>query len=109
MIGAFEFIHQTSIGNLEEARAAQKAFKSIMLDLDEKGLLDGYRLSVVKNEEDFEYHVLPGSVKDITNKRYPYLYLSLQPYQHASTEDLETILSVVSDEFVSFDYFNGMV
>ena len=109
MIAAIEFIHQPSIGNLETAREFQRVFKHHVLALDEKGLLEGYRLSVVKNEEDFEYHVLPSSVKDITNKRYPYLYLSLQPYQHASTEDLETILSVVSDEFVRFDYFNGMV
>lgn len=104
MTGAIEYIHLPSIGSMEECRRVQKYIGPFVLALDAENKLDGYRVSVVKNDEDFNYHVLPDVCREITSGRYPYLYVSLQPKQGL---DISGEIEFIDSDFRFFTYFDA--
>lgn len=95
-IPAREFIHLPSVGDKAACKQSFDTIDGLLKMYYEKTMIRGYHIITIKNTEDIDNHFIETDYSSITNGKFPFLYLFIQPMQeYGELDDIITQLNLV--------------
>jgi hypothetical protein len=83
---AKDYIHISSIGNLQDCKKFAGEAKKYLLEMYNKKKLHGIGLRIIKNIEMKNGYFIYHDLSEITKDKYPYIFLAVQ---HPEVEDMD--------------------
>ena len=100
---ADEYIHQPTIGNMEQCRQHSSVIAPILKHLYSTGKLLGYTVAVIKNKEDADFNLLEENDYTFLTKRiFPFLLIVIQQ-KH---DEPEVKIDFINEDYVSINIEN---
>lgn len=79
---AHEYVHSTSIGNIDNCRITIQKTKAMIKPFYDTNQLMGYHLLLIENEADITEKWIPDNFEEITNGQFPFVYAFVQPAEN---------------------------